>query len=335
MALHAELIDSTAALERHADAWDALAVARGRPYCAPGWMLSWLRAVAQPGALLRACVVQDGDELIGIAPFWTSAEDGGGRYGLLAERTSSPVEPLSVAGRESDVAVAVGELLGAADPRPREIELQGAPRDSPWPRLLAERWAGSPPASITRTREEPLPKVGLGHEGMEAWLATRSRNFRQQLRRDRRRLDNAGARFRVSNVSDLDRDVDALARLHHARWRPRGGSRALDAGVEAMLKLAGRELREARFRLLSIDVGGVSISAHLFVRAGATSAYWLGGFDDRWAACRPSIQVLAAAGEEGIERGDECLELGPGGQDYKYRLADSEDGLEWVTLRPS
>jgi len=101
-----------------------------------------------------------------------------------------------------------------------------------------------------------------------------------------------------------------------------------------MLKLAGRELGDGRFRLLSIDVDGVSISAHLFVRAGGTNAYWLGGFDDRFAACRPAIQVLAAAVEEGIERGDDCLELGPGGQDYKYRLADSEEGLQWVTLTP-
>src|SRR5829696_8910652 len=111
MALHGELLDSTAALERHTGAWDVLAVARARPYCAPGWMLSWLRAVAPPGAVPRACVVHDGDELVGIAPFWTAAGDAGGRYGLLAERTSSPVEPLTVAGREAEVAAAFAQLL--------------------------------------------------------------------------------------------------------------------------------------------------------------------------------------------------------------------------------
>ncbi len=34
------------------------------------------------------------------------------------------------------------------------------------------------------------------------------------------------------------------------------------------------------------------------------------------------------------ERGDQRVDLGPGAQDYKYRLADSEDLLEWVTLVP-
>jgi CelD/BcsL family acetyltransferase involved in cellulose biosynthesis len=81
-------------------------------------------------------------------------------------------------------------------------------------------------------------------------------------------------------------------------------------------------------------VDRASISAHLFVRAGATRAYWLGGFDDRWAACQPSVQVLAAAVEAGLESGDEWLELGPGGQHYKYRFADREDSLAWLTLTP-
>src|SRR6185503_17320955 len=79
MALQAELLETTEALEPHLGAWDALAVARSRPYCAPGWMLSWLGAVAPPDALLRACVVREGGELVAIAPLWTQDGDGGGR----------------------------------------------------------------------------------------------------------------------------------------------------------------------------------------------------------------------------------------------------------------
>jgi CelD/BcsL family acetyltransferase involved in cellulose biosynthesis len=324
MAPEAQLLDSVAALEQHVRAWDALAVARGRPYCAPGWMLSWLRAAAPRGAALRACVLRDGAELVGIAPFWTVA--GSGRYALLAERSAYPLEPLSVDGREADTAEAFAGLLAEAGPR--EIVLTGLPSDSPWPSLLARHW----PASITCSREEPVPTLALRHTGMEAWLDTKSRNFRQQLSRGRRQLEEAGARFRIATQAELDRDIDSLARLHHARWNAKGGSRALDAPRETMLKLAGRALGVERFRLLSIDVDGEPISAHLFVRAGATRAYWLGGFDERWEACRPSMQVLAAAVEDAIECRDDRFELGPGGQHYKYRLADAEDAVAWVTL---
>jgi CelD/BcsL family acetyltransferase involved in cellulose biosynthesis len=334
MALQAELLDSMAALERHVTAWDALAVVSGRPYCAPGWMLSWLRAAAPVDAVLRVCVMHDGDDLAGIAPFWTSG-DRDGRYALLAERTSYPMEPLSAPGREAENAQAVAELLAAATPRPHALALTGLPSDSPWPRLVAERWSGGSPVSVSCNRTEPVPKVELGQASMAAWLGTRSRNFRQQLRHGRRRLEEAGAHFRISSAAELEEDVESLARLHHARWSARGGSTALDGRVKAMLKLAGSTLGPERFRLISIDVDGVSISAHLFLRAGATRSYWLGGFDDRWRACRPSIQVLAAAIEDGIESGDEWLELGPGGQHYKYRLADSEDAVAWVTLSPA
>ena len=157
MALQAELLETTEALEPHLAAWDALAVARSRPYCAPGWMLSWLRAVAPPDALLRACVVREGGELVAIAPLWAEGGDGGGRYAMLSEHTASPVEPLCTAGRESEVAVAFGRLLADASPRPREIELKGAPAGSPWPQLLAEHVPGYSPPSIESSRRRASP----------------------------------------------------------------------------------------------------------------------------------------------------------------------------------
>jgi len=55
----------------------------------------------------------------------------------------------------------------------------------------------------------------------------------------------------------------------------------------------------------------------------------------RSSACRPSVQVLVAAVEAAIESGDKWFELGPGGQQYKYRFADIEESVEWLTLRPA
>ena len=118
MALQAELLETREALEPHRDAWDELALARGRPYCTPGWMLSWLRAVAPPDALLRACVAHDDGDLVGIAPLWAQDGDPGGRYGMLAERASAPLEPLCLPGREAEAAAAFGRMLGEVSPRP-------------------------------------------------------------------------------------------------------------------------------------------------------------------------------------------------------------------------
>jgi hypothetical protein len=42
--------------------------------------------------------------------------------------------------------------------------------------------------------------------------------------------------------------------------------------------------------------------------------------------------ALLAAVEQGFELGERRPDPGPGGQDYKYRLTDSEDRLQWLTL---
>ena len=332
MPLTADLVDDAAALEPYRAAWDALALGARRPYCAPGWMLAWWEEVAPADAVLRVVVVRDGGELVGVAPFWASA--GSGRYGLLGERSASPLQPLARANLETDVAAVCAEALAAADPTPTEIVFRYMLVNSPWPRQLRDHWPGDAAGTIRHERVRPIPKVTLGHDSVDEWLAGRSRNFRQQVRRARRTL--TGARFRMATPDDLDADLASLARLHHARWSHRGGSRALDERVEGLLRRAAHALMPSgRFRLWSLEVSGTPVSTHLFVAGDGGQAYWLGGFDDAWAAQHPGIQVLVHAVEDGIARGEEWLELGPGAQPYKYRLADSEDMVASVTLTPT
>jgi hypothetical protein len=61
----------------------------------------------------------------------------------------------------------------------------------------------------------------------------------------------------------------------------------------------------------------------------------LGGFDDAWASHQPALQTLVAAAEHAWSVGDRRLDLGAGGQAYKYRLADGEECLEWRVIVPS
>jgi CelD/BcsL family acetyltransferase involved in cellulose biosynthesis len=182
----------------------------------------------------------------------------------------------------------------------------------------------------------PAPELRLGDLTFEGWLATKSSNFRQQIRRGRRQLEARGATFRMSrSPEELDRDLDSFARLHRARWSHRGGSEALPPGVERMVRHAAHELlADERFRLFCIDVDGRTIAAEVFLAAGGELSYWLGGFDDGWAAQRPSLLGIVQAIEDGLSRGDAHCDLGPGGQSYKYRLADSEQRAEWLTMVP-
>jgi CelD/BcsL family acetyltransferase involved in cellulose biosynthesis len=334
--MRVEVIDDVAAVARYVEAWDALAVESGRPYCAPGWLLAWWRHAAPPRSTLAVVIVREGHDVVGVGPFWSRLAPLGRVYRTLGWRAASPVTPLARRGRESDVAAAVTRALGAgARPAPG-LRLESAPAGSRWPALLVDGWPGSHSAVIVPRGSAIAPAVTLRHPDIDAWFATRSQNFRQQMRRARRAVEAAGGRFRLSRREDIDRDVDALVALHHARWQDRGGSAVLDARMEAVLRDAGRALVDSgRYRLWSIDIDGRSISTHLFLAAGGTQCYWLGGFDETWAAQRPALLALVAAVQHGIELGEERLDLGPGAEDYKYRFADTQERFDAVDVVPT
>src|SRR5205823_4965840 len=53
MTLRAIVATSLPALDPWIEAWDDLACAAAKPYCAPGWALGWWEACAPRGATLR------------------------------------------------------------------------------------------------------------------------------------------------------------------------------------------------------------------------------------------------------------------------------------------
>jgi CelD/BcsL family acetyltransferase involved in cellulose biosynthesis len=331
-----EWLDALTGAERIREEWDALAVSNARPFCSPAWMLAWWRHAAPEGALLRIIAVRQGNELLGIAPFYTEGEDGLVRYRLLGSEASSQAEPLARPGAEEVVARIVADALAGAAPRPDVLSLKGIGVDSPWPLLLKEAWRGRVSPSLYRTSTMPCPTLILRGRTYEDWFATIDPHVRRELRRRRRRLEERGAVFRLADSPEAAIEgLRNFAALHYARWNWRGGSGALDPPIERMLADAAERLvKERRIRLWSIEVDGKTISAQLFVGAGGELAYWLGGFDEAWGAYGPSIQAVRAAIEHAWESGDARINFGPGGQDYKYSFADGEEMLQSVEILP-
>ena len=333
--LRSRLFEEPASLGPHLQDWDALAVQAGRPYCAPGWMLAWWRAAAPAGARLRVAVALDeSGRLVGVAPFWAQRRTGVEWLRLLAAPISQPTAPMAEPGRERDCARVLAGALAAAVPAPAVLGFDGVPAGSPWPALLADEWPGRRTARLHLEQTISAPTVSLRASGLDEWLAGKSSNFRGQVRRLRRQLEGRGGEFhRIGPDGDMQSVLRDLARLHHSRWDPRGGSAALDDRVEAMLGMAARELAPAgRLWVSAIIADGQTISAHLIVAAGDELAYWLGGHDDAWAGQKPGLLALVAAIGEGLQRGGGSLALGPGAQDYKLRLADASQALDFVTL---
>jgi CelD/BcsL family acetyltransferase involved in cellulose biosynthesis len=337
MSIEGKMVAGADSLPPYLAAWDELATAAGQPYCAPAWMLAWWRHAAPRGAQLRIVLALDGQRLVGVGPFCVVQDRlHFARYRLLASGRCSPIGPLAEKGLEEDVAGVFSRAIAESRPRPRLIALEGIAAGSPWPALLAGTWPGSPP-QLLRHWSEPVPTVNLVEiASLDQWLDSKSANFRQEMRRTRRRLLARGATFHLAKTPDeVDRGLDAFARLHYANWSSRGGSAALDPAVERMLRDAARLLLDdGRFRVWSVAVDGATIGARVAVAAGGQLGFWASGFDQAWAKYSPSMQSSLTAIEDAVGRGERRIMLGPGSQEWKYRLADGEDGVESVTLVP-
>jgi CelD/BcsL family acetyltransferase involved in cellulose biosynthesis len=147
-------------------------------------------------------------------------------------------------------------------------------------------------------------------------------------------MAGAGAGFRDATPESLAADVDAFLRLHRARMEEKGGTSLGSPGVGPMLESIGAELLEGgRFRLLMIDLGGEPIAAQLIVSAGTEVCAWNTGFDAAHAKLSPLMLCMLRVIEDSAN-GERRVNLGPGAQDYKYRLCEEEDRLLREVLVP-
>lgn len=331
-----ELVTDVASLAALAPEWDALATAEGLPQLSPAWVLAWWRHVAPEGALPRAVAVREGGALVGLAPFYVEPAAGGRRdYRLPGIEIAARLAPLAAPGREWDVAEAIGTTLADADPRPDALRFEGVPIEGQWLSALRDRWPGALRPMLRLMNVDGNPLMSMAEPSFEQWLAGRSSNFRQQMRRLRRRFAEAGGVSRAASRATLADDAKALTRLHAMRWDGRGHSNLvdLDERFTAFVVDCGEQLLDdGRFSLRVLELHGETICAQLFVRAGGTTLFVNGGWDERHAGFKPSLLCLLDAVEEAFACGVGRFDLGVGVQSYKLRFADGSAPLAWGVL---
>lgn len=307
--------------------WDALAVAARRPLSAPDWVLAWSSHVA-PAAGLLLVAARDEGGLQGLLPLVRSK----GRL-LPAGGDLLTAEPLARPGREAEVASAFATALNDLSGRGALIEFEQEDGAQDWAALLRANWPGTREPHLRVGQMTPIPRLRLGGLDFDAWLASKSSNFRRDFTRKARRLEREGAVLRRSDASTLDEDLAAFMRLHEAR-HPRGSSLAAP-GVMEMLREVGRaQIDSGRFRLICLDRDGSTDAALVLGAAGGEVSAWASGHDERLARHSPMMQCFVHAVREMTERGEQRLNLGPGGQAYKQRLASEQGSLATTTLIP-
>jgi CelD/BcsL family acetyltransferase involved in cellulose biosynthesis len=143
---------------------------------------------------------------------------------------------------------------------------------------------------------------------------------RRDLRRARRALCAANGSVEEADATTLPEHLDALVRLHGARWRSLGEDGVLDEEkVRRFHREAAPALRETGIaRLYGIRIGGAIVASWYVLHAHRRAFGYITGFDPAIAKLQPGTLLMGHA-LEAAER-DGCTEFDflRGAEPFKY-----------------
>lgn len=317
------------------DRWRALAELRENPFLTPEWYAAWL--ATHPDE--RPFVVlwhRDGG-LSGVLPLVVAP---GGTVRLLrfaGARRGDWFTPACSADDEVAMASECGELLQRERSRWGLLRLDRIDSGSAWPQALWAAAAGGRIAPARPRRRDVLPFIRFDDDGYEGYLAGRSRNFRSQLGRRRRKLEREhGLTFRMTTAPErLDADLDTFFRLHEERWSARGGSSWDAEDVKRFhRRFAAAALARGWLRLWTAEADGAAAAAWYGWRIGGRYCYALSGLSRRFEPLALGTVLLAHTIEQAAAEGVTVYDLMWGDEGYKRRFETGRREAEtWVLGR--
>jgi CelD/BcsL family acetyltransferase involved in cellulose biosynthesis len=229
--------------------------------------------------------------------------------------------PVSAPLAEPETAAAVSAAMAALPLRRFVLVAEHLAADAGFGELTGAR----------RLYREASPVLHFQQPTWDAFLAARTANFRQQIRRYPRRLAGHGElSFRLATDPDrLDRDLDTLFALHRARW---GGETPFAADEAFHRDFARLAFGRGWLRLWFLEVGGRPVAALCGFRfAGAESGYQAGR-EPGFAGGQVGFVLLAHAVRAALEDGMGEFRLLRGEAAYKERFATADPGIETYGL---
>ena len=320
--LRTDVLSDAAALARLEADWWALwrRCPNATSFQSPAWLLAWWRDFA-PGPL-ATIAVWDGSELVGLAPLYLEA--GSARLLPIGVGITDHLDVLIDPARAGEV----GDALGTA--------LDELPT---WTRLSLEELAPGSAALEIPVRagwteeafvQSACPVLVLA-AGKSADAVLPARKLRK-LRMARHRVARRDGRVERADPGSAAGHLDALFRLHAARWESRGEAGVLaDERVRrfheaALPGLVAHELLRSYLLRIEDRVAGVFYG----FRSGEKLFAYLGGFDPAFGFESPGTVLMGHAIEDAVREGVRELHLLRGQEPYKYEWGAVD---RWNTCR--
>lgn len=296
------------------DDWARLADSADHPFLTWEWGSGWWQRLGG-GLELYAFACRDRDgRTVAILPMYAS------RMGPFKVARFFGEGDLRgpVCGADGRAAAAAGmrEAVRPGGGRCTLLVAERLPGGQDWPGSLGGRRLATHPDPV-------LPLKGVSWEDL---LASRSRNFRQQVRRRERKLvEEHGLAFRLSeDPARLDADLDALVRLHSMRWG--GESSGVFDGPrgEFQREFAAAAQQRGWLRLWVAEIDGEPVAAWYGWRFAGSEWYYQAGRDPRFDDLSLGFVLLAHTVREAADDGVDAYRFLDGAEAYKWRFA-SED----------
>ena len=303
--------------------WTRLAAEMGSPFSTWEWADSWWRHMEPGGELaLRAC--RDGDGwTVAILPLYVRRRGPLRVVRFVGQGPADQLAPICAPADRERTARALRRALDERIGGWNTALLERLPGEQDWPRMLG--------APVTRT--EPSPVLEAGGMDFDAWLKSRSKNFREQVRRRERKLAKAhDLQYRLSeDPARLDADYDELVRLHRLRFGD--SSRAFDPPRDALHREFARAALDGGFlRLWTLELDGRPAAAWLGYRMGGTEWYYQAGRDPDLERESVGFVLMAHTIRSALDDGMSAYRLLLGDESYKDRFASADHGLDTIVL---
>lgn len=332
----AELIGETSPGDDLDRAWRRLAELRSNPFLTPEWYRAWLRA--NPAEEPFAIAWRREGELCGVLPLVRVAKRTFALLRFAGARRGDWFTPACDSADEPAMAAACATFLRREKGAWGLLRLDRVDRQSSWPQALWAQGVGASVAPAQVRRTDTLPFIEFDDGGYDEYLAGRSRNFRSQLGRRRRKLEGEhGLSFRMTaDAQRLDADFDVFFRLHDERWGDRGGSSSAADDVRAFQReFAAAALERGWLRLWIAEAGGVPAAAWYGWRVGRRYCYSLSGLSKEYEQLGLGTVLLAHTIEQAALEGAEIYDMMWGEEPYKQRFETGRrEAATWILGRP-
>jgi CelD/BcsL family acetyltransferase involved in cellulose biosynthesis len=304
--------------------WEDLAERAENLFATREWLSTWWRHFGRGELLLLGSRRRD-DTLTAILPLYRSRLGPARILRFLGHGPSDELGPICDPVDSPAVSEALRDAL-------RDGSLGG------WDVLLGEQllrakgWIELLGGVVAQ--QESSPVLRAAGRSFEELLASRSRNFRQQVRRrERKLLREHGLRYRLAeDPTRLNDDLTTLFELHAARWGEDGSTAFTPQRQAFHREFARLALERGWLRFWLAEVDGAPVAALYGFRFADSELYYQSGRDPAWDPYAVGFVLLAHSVRAALEDGASEYRLLRGGEDYKQRFADHDPGLATLVL---